>query len=202
MAAVPRPPSLRRLVLLVACLAPGLAMLPACGDDDGPAPVAEVDGDGPIAGLPQEFATRKVTGEAAGFGLLSGVRALVAPERDGVEQVVFEFEFLVPGVVAEYVERPVVQDGSGEEVDVAGRAVLGVRFDPASGADLSGAELRMVYTGPSRIDPPTSTVVEVVKVGDFEGILHWAIGLEEKVPFRVRALDDPGRLVVEFRARS
>ena len=47
----------------------------------------------------------------------------------------------------------------------------------------------------------TSVVREVVRSGDFEAVLSWAIGVQERVDFRVQALDDPARLVVDVRNR-
>jgi hypothetical protein len=77
-----------------------------------------------------------------------------------------------------------------------------VRMEPASGFDLSVPEGELVYTGPRRISGTkagTSTVREVVRAGDFEAVLAWAVGLGDRVDFRVRALAGPPRLVVDFR---
>jgi hypothetical protein len=38
-----------------------------------------------------------------------------------------------------------------------------------------------------------------VRTGDFEAVLHWAIGLEEQVDFRVVTAESPPRLIVDFR---
>jgi hypothetical protein len=38
-----------------------------------------------------------------------------------------------------------------------------------------------------------------VRTGDFEAVLSWAVGLGDRVDFRVGTLDDPARLVVDFR---
>ena len=74
-------------------------------------------------------------------------------------------------------------------------------MEPASGFDLTVPEGKLVYTGPRRIaGDGTSVVREVVRTGDFEAVLTWAIGLHGRVPFRVLTLDDPVRLVVDFAA--
>ena len=74
-------------------------------------------------------------------------------------------------------------------------------MEPASGFDLSVPEGEMVYTGPRRIaGEGTSVVREIVRTGDFEAVLTWAIGLDGRVPFRVLTLDDPARIVVDFAA--
>jgi hypothetical protein len=76
-----------------------------------------------------------------------------------------------------------------------------VRMEQASGFDLSVPEGALVYTGPRRISPDgTSVVREVVRTGDFEAVLTWAVGLSGRVPFRVLTLGDPARIVVDFAA--
>jgi hypothetical protein len=121
--------------------------------------------------------------------------------HDSYDRVVFQFRNGVPGYRVEYVEPPLREDGSGNVVNLDGAAFLVVRMEPASGFDLSVPEGAMVYTGPRRISPEgTSVVREVVRTGDFEAVLTWAIGLNEQVPFRVLTLDDPARIVVDFAA--
>jgi hypothetical protein len=98
-------------------------------------------------------------------------------------------------------EPPLREDGSGNEVRIEGEAFLVVRMEPASGFDLTTGEGELVYTGPRRLsgsDAGTSVVHEVVRTGDFEAVLTWAIGLDERVGFRVSTLDNPSRLVVDL----
>ena len=93
------------------------------------------------------------------------------------------------------------EDGSGNVVKIDGDAFVVVRMEQASGFDLSVPEGALVYTGPRRISPNgTSVVREVVRTGDFEAVLTWAVGLSDRVPFRVLTLDDPARIVVDFAA--
>ncbi len=66
--------------------------------------------------------------------LLSGVRVA---SHEGYDRVVFEFRNGVPGYDVRYVEPPILADGSGEEVPVAGGAALVVRMEPALDADLT-----------------------------------------------------------------
>jgi hypothetical protein len=113
--------------------------------------------------------------------------------------VVFEFEGGVPGYRVSYVDRPLFEDGSGRPVKVAGSAVLEVRMERAASARKSGDGVVLTYRGPSRLRrPDMPAVVEVVKVGDFEAVLRWAIGSRGLVPFRVTTLTGPSRLVVDL----
>jgi hypothetical protein len=118
----------------------------------------------------------------------------------GFDRVVFEFEDGVPAYRAAYVDPPITEDASGEPVAVGGSAFLQVTMT-ATGVDLSGETPVELYTGPDRIDPEGTTVVEeLVQTGDFEAILSWAVGLDGEVDFGVAELDDPARLVVDLRA--
>ena len=118
----------------------------------------------------------------------------------GYDRVVFQFRDKgLPGYRVEYVQPPLKEDGSGNPVDVAGNAFVLVRMDPASGFDVSSGEGELVYKGPKRL-PGASVVKEVVRTGDFEAVLSWAIGLEGKVPFRVTTAASPSRLIVDFKS--
>ena len=104
----------------------------------------------------------------------------------------------------EYVAPPFAEDGSGDPITVDGKAFVAVRMEPASGFDLNTGEGELVYKGPKRIEGATagtSVVQELVRTGDFEAVLGWVIGLEEKVDFRVTTATSPPRLIVDFRNR-
>jgi hypothetical protein len=153
----------------------------------------------PLAGA----GTTTVEGSAEQVGTALLERVAVG-RHEGFDRVVFQFENLRPGYRVGYVERPVVEDGSGNRISVAGGAVLVARMEPASGFDLNTAEGRLVYKGPRRIegsDAGASVVREAVRSGDFEAVLSWAVGVDRQVDFRVHALDGPPRLVVDLRNR-
>ena len=170
------------------------AAVPAPTVTSPPAPTGGID---PMAGA----GTKPVAGdpEKTGTALLERV---AVGRHEGFDRVVFQFENLRPGYKVEYVPRPIVEDGSGAQIAVAGQGILLVRMEPASGFDLATNEGRLVYKGPRRIEGSeagTSVVREAVRSSDFEAVLSWAIGVQEQVDFRVRALDNPARLVVDLR---
>ncbi len=128
--------------------------------------------------------------------LLSDVR--VAGQQ-GFDRVVFELtDSQVPGYDISYLDGPAIQDGSGEEVEVAGGSALEVRLAPASGVDLRSGTFEATYTGPARVRGDTEVVTEVVRTGDFEANLTWVIGLDERVPYRVEVLSNPARVVIDL----
>lgn len=121
--------------------------------------------------------------------------------HEGFDRVVFEFREELPGYRIEYVEPPLREDGSGNTVELDGSSFLVVRMEPASGFDLSVPEGELVYTGPRRLsgaDAGAATVRELVRTGDFEAVLTWAIGVNGRTPFAVTTLRSPARLVIDF----
>jgi hypothetical protein len=134
------------------------------------------------------------TSDIGGVALLTGVRAA---SHEGYDRVVLELRGGVPGYDVRYVERPVRADGSGEPVVVDGGAVLLVRMEPALDADLTQESAARTYTGPTRLTPSTTAVVELVRTGGFESVLTWAVGVDEKRPFRVTRLESPSRIVID-----
>ncbi len=192
----------RPVALALTCLA-ALTALAGCQSDQDPAvdltttvpSTAPGDTAGPTTTVASGFGTSEVSMAPAERGLLTAVRAA---RQDGFDRVVFEFEGDVPGYAVRYVDRPINEDGSGNPVEVKGDSVLQVRMEPASGVDLSGAELRQTYKGPNRITPSTSVVTELVRTGDFEAVLTWVIGVKGKPGFRVDTTTGPPRLIIEI----
>jgi hypothetical protein len=113
--------------------------------------------------------------------------ALLTAVKAAPKQVEFRFRSAPLRIKAGYVPRSkVVESGSGRPVKVAGSAFLVVRFSPASGADLSGKTMRIVYKGPTRLKPATAGPVrEVARTSDYEADLAWAIGLDRRRPYHV-----------------
>jgi hypothetical protein len=189
--------------MLAAALA-GAALLAGCGshDDERPAttgatPAVPTETSGGIDTMPNA-STVPVTMPAANTdtALLTAVRAA---RHEGFDRVVFEFRNAVPGYDVRYIGRPVRQDGSGKEVTVAGAFVVQVRMENALDADLTQESAPATYKGPTRFSPGTPEVVELVRTGGFEAVLTWVAGLNDRVDFRVLPLQDPPRLVVDFR---
>ena len=82
-----------------------------------------------------------------------------------------------------------VEDGSGNPVEISGEAFLVVKLKPAMTAKIDGDQVTKTYTGPNRL-PGTDPVTEVVKTGDFEGVVTWVIGLDRELPFSADPRDD------------
>lgn len=165
------------------------------GEDDdapaGPEPVGEFS--------TTEQSTPDFPFDGDGFAQLVDVRVA---SHEGFDRVVLEFgpEDDVPSYRITYVEPPVIQDGSGEEMRIDGEAFLELRMTPAAGVttetdDPDGWE--RTYDGPLRIPVGSGTVTELVRVDDWEANLSWVVGVERTAPFAVEWLANPRRLVVD-----
>ena len=107
------------------------------------------------------------------------------------DRVVFEFAGPAPGYDVRYVGQ-LVQDGSGATVPVEGQRVLAIAFTPAAAHDAAGNP-----TAPARIRTGYPSLREVVRVGDFEGVVSYGFGLDDRVGFRVFTLSGPTRVVID-----
>jgi hypothetical protein len=167
---------------------------PAAGTTTATTPTTTAKAPDPLAGAGTTVVVGQTTAKENAL-----LERVAVGHHEGFDRVVFQFRGKgVPGYRVEYVDPPLKEDGSGETVDVAGNAFLVVRMEPASGFDLNTGEGEMVYKGPKRV-PGTGVVREVVRTGDFEAVLTWAVGLDSKVPFLVTTTSSPSRLIVDFK---
>jgi hypothetical protein len=141
------------------------------------------------------------TGPRSGDATTSGTAYLtdVDVSRPGcADRVEFRFESGLPAYRVEY--RPTrsaqTEDASGRHIPIDGSAFLVVRLDGAATAKSDDDRLTRTYVGPRRLGPDGARQVrEVVKTGDFEAVVTWAIGLDKRRPFSVAA--SGSSLVVE-----
>ncbi|MDM7490255.1 hypothetical protein QT969_18385 [Rhodococcus sp. CSLK01-03] len=116
--------------------------------------------------------------------------------HENFDRVVYEMGGTgTPGWRVGYVDRA-VQDGSGNDVTVAGGAILQVLIDGSAYPFDSGVE---PYSGPDPVlAQPGGSVVVVTGSGVFEGVTQSFVGVAEpNTPFDVYALTNPTRLVVD-----
>jgi hypothetical protein len=198
-------------LLIAAALAGGA--LAACGDD-GPDTTPAATG-GPGAEATATSSTTATTAACSFSGATAEAEGnqedaftrLLTDVRVGAhgcyDRVTFEFkpqagEAAGPvGWHVAYEEPPITEDGSGQTVAVKGAAFLVVRFS-AAGADLSQEGAPSTYTGPESLESAdTPRIRQVRRIGDFEGVLTWVLGLDRRRPFSVTPQDDPMRISVD-----
>lgn len=99
-----------------------------------------------------------------------------------------------PGYFVRYATGPVKESPSDLPVTISGSDVLLVSL--GSWMNFQGTA---GYSGPSQIFPNnTDHIQELRLIENFEGMTTWAIGLDDKLPFRVLELGNPPRLVIEL----
>ena len=116
--------------------------------------------------------------------------------HDCVERVVIELQGTgeLPGYSVRYESDPILEDPSGEPVEIAGDATLVVSFgswfiDPEGNG----------YTGPQEIVPTNVVnILELELIENNEGQSSWAIGLDRQRDFTVSTLSDPARIVIDI----
>lgn len=134
-------------------------------------------------------------GEPAGPFVLRAVRTARQP---GFDRLVFEFSgTAVPHHEVEYVGAP-AQCGSGDAVPVDGTPLL-VRFHGADAHAWRGETMQPTIAERDR-RPALATIRRVRQICDFEATVEWVMDVDRRRPFRVSALRDPTRVVVDVEA--
>ena len=160
------------------------------------APTPDTPADDPTHGdreFPEDSA-RQAAKNSGEWGLvLMDVRVA---EHESFVRIVLEFTGTgTPGWAANYVDEAVL-DGSGDAVTLGGDAILDIY---ASGTTWPGSE-GDYYSGPRQFEPQNGGDVRDVYVGGtFEGYTQVVVGIDgTPPPFRVFALTEPSRLVVDL----
>ncbi|MGV9744139.1 AMIN-like domain-containing (lipo)protein [Rhodococcus zopfii] len=188
-----------RRIAVVAVAAAAALTLAGCADSQSPAPPASA---GTIPTTTEPAASKNLPVDAtdktspAEPGSKLTVTDIRTGTHDGFDRVVYELGGTgAPGWRVGYVDRA-VQDGSGNEVEVAGGAILQVLIDGSAYPFDSGADQ---YSGPQPVlAAPGGSVVEVNGAGVFEGVTQSFIGIDDPgTPFSVYALTGPARLVID-----
>ncbi|MFF0244430.1 AMIN-like domain-containing (lipo)protein [Streptosporangium sandarakinum] len=114
-------------------------------------------------------------------------------EHDGFDRVVIDVKGALPGYTVRWVPK-LVQEGSGDPIDATGGAYLEVRMRPAAAHGGSG---KPTWTGGPIFQAGLGNVQNVVKTGDFEGVVGVGIVLDHRAGFRVTEQRSPNRLVID-----
>ncbi len=194
------PSLLLAAALLAGCGNGAPATSPSASTGDAAAPATASDS--PSTGAdstgtdtpPFEGDTQPATREASADARVT-VSEIRTGRQDGYDRVVLELGGSgTPGWDVRYVDAAYSQ-GRGDQIEVAGQAVLQVTVTGAGYPYETGLE---EWTGPDPLPGNgTRTVTEVAWDATFEGTSVAFVGTTGEAPFRVYALDDPARVVVE-----
>ena len=200
-----------RLALAAGLAAALFSILTACGTVAGPDVAVTPDGtaagdaSGPRISQPPvtpptppgtnlpDFACADAAGGKTGVANTTTARV---GEEPGYDRFVLQFDPIVPTYTVKRQDKPVFTSGaSGQTMTLSGTAGVLVTVHSATGAT--------TFTGPTDlIHPEYQLIKEARQTQDFEGYVSWGIGLSKPACMRVFVLDDPARLVVDFKIPS
>ncbi|HEV2034634.1 MAG TPA: hypothetical protein VGU71_10635 [Candidatus Dormibacteraeota bacterium] len=143
-----------------------------------------------VSGPPFVCASSSITGQAPPLSAyIDGVRV---GTHTGYDRLTIEFSNGQPSNidVTPQSGTTFTQDGSGQPVTLAGRAGILVTIHTA--------DAHTNYSGLTDFKTGYSTMVEVRQVGDYEGYVHFGIGLSKSACYRAFILTNPTRLVIDI----
>jgi hypothetical protein len=127
------------------------------------------------------------------YGLGATLVGVRVGRHTDYDRAVFDLRGAVPGWNVRYVAA-LIQDQSGARLPLRGPDVLRVALLGVAAHDPQG---RSTLKTPSTLTPEFPTLRQVRIAGDFEAIVSLGLGLRDRVGFRVFALTNPTRVVVD-----
>lgn len=123
------------------------------------------------------------------YGLIDAVRI---GKHAGYDRVTIEFQGGQPSSIKLQPQAGTAftRDGIGDTVHLAGKDGLLV--------SMFSTDSHTAYSGPTDIKTGFSGLLEVRLVGDFEGYVHWALGLSKPACYHAVILNNPTRLVIDI----
>jgi hypothetical protein len=179
---------------------PTASATPVAGTTSNPGQAASAARITPVPGSPgapppalPAFKCADASGGTAGSANVTLVRV---NEQAGYDRFVLQFDGRVPAfTVKRQAKSAFTTGGSGQPVLLSGSAGALVQIHSATQAG--------TYSGPTDLaHPEYAVLVEARLTGDFEGYVSWGLGLSRPACLRAFTLNDPPRLVVDFKTAS
>lgn len=98
-----------------------------------------------------------------------------------------------PGYRVEYIDRPLIECGSGTQIFPVGDAWLALRLEPAAAHTAAGQPT----LGAREIEVGGPLLLRVYRTCNFEGVVTFVMALAAPNRYRVLTLPDPWRIVVD-----
>lgn len=132
---------------------------------------------------------------AVGTADRAQITAIRVGEHDGFDRVVFEFDEGIPQFSLDEATPPLLADGSGLPIEVAGNAFLQLIMQGGTRVSPDG---ELTYDGPVDFNPGFPMLTQLITGGDFEAVSTWYLGLDAAACVRVITLAAPSRLVIDI----
>jgi hypothetical protein len=176
---------------VVATPSPSPAASPAPSPSADPTPVPTP------AATPSPAAISFTCGKSSAFSgkqppLSAFIDAVRTGKHIGYDRVTIEFQNGQPQIInlQPQAGTSFTRDGKGDTVKLAGKDGLLIR--------VFNSDSHTAFIGPTDIKTGFAGLLEVRLVGDYEGYVHWALGLAKPACYRAFILDNPTRLVVDI----
>jgi hypothetical protein len=125
--------------------------------------------------------------------VVTALRTATQPEYERVTVELGPADGL-PGYHAEYMDRPLHECGSGNQVFPVGDAWLELRLEPAAAHTEAGE----ATLGAREVAVEAPLLQRIYRTCDFEAVVVFVLALSSPNPFRVSTLSDPWRVVVDI----
>ena len=126
----------------------------------------------------------------------SGICKIRVSQNKGFDRVVFEFDSGKATWVLQYLPSNIYStDGGDKEIKIAGNYFLMLNIYGFAVGDEMPCKLKSYPK--NRLKFPT--LMQIKQGSWFEGILDFLIGVKDKKPFRVQELQNPSRVVIDFK---
>jgi hypothetical protein len=123
------------------------------------------------------------------------IDAVRTGSHPGADRITVEFKGGTAGTAIQIIPQAntkFVLDGSGATVTLAGKYGLLIR--------IKGADNHTAFSGSTDLKTPTFVeILEARKVGDFEGVVQWGVGLTIGACYQATIISNPTRLVIDIR---
>jgi hypothetical protein len=142
------------------------------------------------------FGAQPVTGGSAGGGMV-GIASVRAGAGNGYDRFVIDFGNSSLNDLQSYEVIPqgtptFTTDPRGDQVTLQGSRGVAI--------NVRGISNWTSLPGPTDLHPGLSAIKEARLTGDFEGYVHWSLGVDGPGFVRVMTLTNPTRLVVDVQS--
>ncbi len=122
------------------------------------------------------------------------ITRLAVGTHDTYDRIVFGFAAGIPEYTIDKASPPLLQDPSGQSINVQGSSFLRIVLHGASAEGYGGTP----YNGATSFTPRFAKLVDLQSAGDFEAVASWYAGMNGDACVRVFTLTAPTRLVIDL----
>jgi hypothetical protein len=170
----------------------------AGGGSEQPSPEQVAESASTISASDTLWTSGTVSAPSTVQEMVAVLSALRTGKHDGFERVTLELAGGGTGFPAyhvEYIDRPLIECGSGQQVNPVGDAWLEIRMEPLDAHTQEGQPT--IPRTPQAV-PGLENIQRVYRTCDFEAVTTLVFAVASPNRFRVFTLEEPRRIVVDI----